>query len=192
MIMDNHAVWKNACVNDLRLPVDHPLPQNTFNWFQIYQTTFNGDHTFTFRDKERYMSVLRIGAYLVESGVLVLSDILSHREGMPSEEDIENLLDAGLEIKKIKNGIWIADLLKVKCPICHPHPCVDHQPQHYLDVRHVELLLFDDYKNGTWQYDELAALRDDENEEGVARASAAIFDIEHVQDASSIGKDQIS
>jgi hypothetical protein len=50
-------------------------------------------------------------------------------------------------------------------------------------------LLDDDYRNGTWEYDEITTFSWDENEEGEARVSAAIFDIEHLLDPSSIDKE---
>ncbi len=76
---------------------------------------------------------------------------------------------------------------KKYCCLC----CVDYVV--VLEARHVELFLHDEYRNGVWDYMDLGNHYAEELEEGVPpRASAAIFDLHHVDDPISKGNSILS
>ena len=57
-----------------------------------------------------------------------------------------------------------------------------------LEARHVELFLHDEYRNGVWDYMDLG----NHYAEVPPRASAAIFDLHHVDDPISQGNSLLS
>lgn len=54
-----------------------------------------------------------------------------------------------------------------------------------LDARHIELFLDKEYQGGNWEYQQIGARDVKENMSG---ASGAIFDMKHLNDASTFGK----
>ncbi|RAL54208.1 hypothetical protein DM860_004679 [Cuscuta australis] len=74
----------------------------------------------------------------------------------------------------------LADLQLVHCPVCDLNTC-DGTMQ-TLDARHIELFLSEGYQDGSWDYELLGTHEVKKRAEG---ATAAIFDIKHLQDRTT-------
>ncbi|KAL6311531.1 hypothetical protein AAG906_005201 [Vitis piasezkii] len=149
LIMEDNSIWKFACLRDLQLPE----PQHTFlNWIKLYASAFDGSHSFMFRQREKHIDWMRIGAFFLDSPIALLAEKLSCPLKIPQGENLGKTLEScGFCIlNNIKTGIWIADLQLVRCPVCDLNTC-DGTMQ-TLDARHIELFLSEGYRDGSWEY----------------------------------------
>ncbi|KAG2720558.1 hypothetical protein I3760_02G040900 [Carya illinoinensis] len=178
MIMEDN-IWKLVCLRDLQVPApDHVA----FKWINLYTSSFGGSHSYTFRQQEKHIDWMRIGAFFLESSVALLTDRLNLPAKIPEEDATKRMLqscDCCL-LDNVKSGIWIADLQLVRCPVCDLNTC-DGTMQ-TLDARHIELFLCEGFQNGSWEY-ELIGSHD--VKERVDGASGAIFDVKHLEDRTS-------
>ncbi|CAF2264387.1 unnamed protein product [Brassica napus] len=203
MVMEDDAIWRFACLRDLRVPKLYPASSS---WIKIYASAFDGrSHSYLFHQQEKHIGQslnlihvplkllhladdtvstdwMRIGAFTLDSGVSLLTEKLSSPLRVPREGTIERMLESsgGCIVKDIKSGIWIADLQLVRCPVCDLSTC-DGTMQ-TLDARHVELFLNEGYKNGTWEYNLIASHK---LQKDAVAACGAIFDLKHLKSSSS-------
>ncbi|KAG5399526.1 hypothetical protein IGI04_014133 [Brassica rapa subsp. trilocularis] len=180
MVMEDDAIWRFACLRDLRVPKLYPASSS---WIKIYASAFDGrSHSYLFHQQEKHIDWMRIGAFTLDSGVSLLTEKLSSPLRVPREGTIERMLESsgGCIVKDIKSGIWIADLQLVRCPVCDLSTC-DGTMQ-TLDARHVELFLNEGYKNGTWEYNLIASHK---LQKDAVAACGAIFDLKHLKSSSS-------
>ncbi|CBI40514.3 probable F-box protein At3g61730 isoform X1 [Vitis vinifera] len=178
LIMED-SIWKFACLRDLQLPE----PQHTFlNWIKLYASAFDGSHSFMFRQREKHIDWMRIGAFFLDSPIALLAEKLNCPLKMPQGENLGKTLEScGFCIlNNIKTGIWIADLQLVRCPVCDLNTC-DGTMQ-TLDARHIELFLSEGYRDGSWEYQIIGSHDIKKHADG---ASAGIFDIKHLNDSST-------
>ncbi|XP_062155089.1 probable F-box protein At3g61730 [Alnus glutinosa] len=178
LIMED-SIWKFVCLRDLQVPAPEHV---AFKWINLYTSAFDGSHSYTFRQQEKHIDWMRIGAFFLESSEALLTERLSSPEEIPKEDTIENILESCgcCVLDKVKSGIWIADLQLVRCPVCDLNTC-DGTMQ-TLDARHIELFLCEEYQDGSWEY-ELIGSHDVKKR--VNGASAALFDLKHLKDRSS-------
>ncbi|XP_051145431.1 probable F-box protein At3g61730 [Andrographis paniculata] len=178
-IMTEDSVWKYACLRDLQVPD----PGNVaFKWIKLYATAFDGSHTYMFRQQEKHIDWMRIGAFLFDSHTALLTENLMGLPRTPNEKTTEKMLqqEGCCLLNNMKTGIWIADLQLVRCPVCDLDSC-DGTMQ-TLDARHIELFLNEGYLNGSWDYHTLGSHDVNKQTDG---ASGGIFDFEHLHDPST-------
>ncbi|GFP91908.1 probable F-box protein at3g61730 [Phtheirospermum japonicum] len=173
------SVWKYACLRDLQVPDPGKV---AFKWIKLYATAFDGSHSYMFRQQEKHIDWMRIGAFSFESPVSFLTESLIAPLRIPMADTMEKMLQLKgcCLLKNVKTGIWIADLQLVRCPVCDLDSC-DGTMQ-TLDARHIELFLSGGYQDGSWDYDLLGSRNTSKQAES---ASGAIFDIKYLKDKST-------
>ncbi|KAL2478687.1 putative F-box protein [Forsythia ovata] len=178
IIMDD-SVWKYVCLRDLKVPGPGKV---AFNWIKLYATAFDGSHSYMFRQQEKHIDWMRIGAFFFDSREALLTETLIAPLKIPIEETTQNMLDLNgcFLLNNVKFGIWIADLQLVRCPVCDLNTC-DGTMQ-TLDARHIELFLSEGYKDGSWEYELLGSHDINKQADG---ASAGILDMKHLKDQST-------
>ncbi|KAA8520741.1 hypothetical protein F0562_014987 [Nyssa sinensis] len=178
IIMDD-SIWKFACLRDLQVPEPR---QVTFKWIELYASAFDGSHSYMFRQREKHIDWMRIGAFLFDSPVALLMEKMIAPVKIPLEETLEKMLQScgSCVLSNIKTGIWIADLQLVRCPVCDLNTC-DGTMQ-TLDARHIELFLNEGYKDGIWEYKTIGSHDIKKHADG---ASGGIFDVKHLKDPST-------
>ncbi|XP_057496649.1 probable F-box protein At3g61730 [Actinidia eriantha] len=178
-VMMEECIWKFACLRDLQVPDPQVV---TFKWIKIYASAFDGSHSYMFRQEEKHIDWMRIGAFFFDSPVAFLTEKLIPPVKRPQEETIEKMLQlrGSCALNNIKTGIWIADLQLVRCPVCDLNTC-DGTMQ-TLDARHIELFLSEGYQDGSWEYEVLGSHDIKKHADG---ASGGIFDIKHIRDPST-------
>ncbi|KAI3444413.1 hypothetical protein Pfo_001078 [Paulownia fortunei] len=178
-IMMEDSVWKYACLRDLQVPDPGKV---AFKWINLYAAAFDGSHTYMFRQQEKHIDWMRIGAFLFDSHAALLTESLIAPLRIPKEVTTEKMLQLKgcCLLNNIKTGIWIADLQLVRCPVCDLDSC-DGTMQ-TLDARHIELFLSEGYHDGSWDYDILGSHDIHKLADG---ASGGIFDIKHLKDQST-------
>ncbi|KAK9279714.1 hypothetical protein L1049_013396 [Liquidambar formosana] len=178
-IIMEESVWKFACLRDLQVPDPRHV---AFKWIKLYASAFDGSHSFTFRQREKHIDWMRIGAFFLDSPVALLTEKLICPSEIPKEEKIEKMLESSgsCVLTNMKTGIWIADLQLVRCPVCDLNTC-DGTMQ-TLDARHIELFLSEGYQNGSWDYEMIGSHDSKKHADG---ASGGIFDIAHLNDSSN-------
>ncbi|KAK8935807.1 putative F-box protein [Platanthera zijinensis] len=177
------SVWKYACLRDLHVPSPHHV---SFNWLQLYASAFDGSHSHCFRQKEKHIDWMRIGAFFFETPWAVLTEKLALPSKLTElsenhERDIQ--LSGTCILTDIRTGIWIADLQLVRCPVCNLHTC--EGTMQILDVRHLELFLEEGFRNGSWEFDELGSHR---IEKPSKSAAGGVFDYSHVYSSCTAGQ----
>ncbi|KAK1376145.1 Reduced male fertility [Heracleum sosnowskyi] len=178
-IMMEECVWKYACLRDLQVP--DPM-KVAFQWIKLYATAFDGSHSFMFRQQEKHIDWMRIGAFFFDSSEAFLTEKLICPSRLVRNEKLEKMLQSlgSCVLSNIKNGIWIADLQLVRCPVCDQNTC-DGTMQ-IVDARHIELFLSEGYQDGSWDYEQIGHHDIKKHAEG---ASGGIFDIKHLKDATT-------
>ncbi|KAL1347104.1 probable F-box protein At3g61730 [Arachis duranensis] len=177
-IMDD-GIWKFVCIRDLQVP---PPQRVAFSWSQLYKSVFDGSHSYMFRQQEKHIDWMRIGAFSFDSSVAILAERLSFPGKIKERETLEKMLRSQgcCVVENVKPGIWIADLQLVRCPVCDLNTC-DGTMQ-TLDARHIELFLCEGYKNGSWDYQLVGSHDIKKRADG---AAGAIFDAKHLEDSST-------
>ncbi|KAK8464946.1 hypothetical protein PHAVU_010G113800 [Phaseolus vulgaris] len=178
VIMED-GIWKFVCLRDLQVP---PPERVAFRWCKLYTSAFDGSHSYMFRQKEKHIDWMRIGAFSFDSSVAVLAERMSLPGKIRKGESIEKLLRSQgcCVLDNVKSGIWIADLQLVRCPVCDLNTC-DGTMQ-TLDARHIELFLCEGYRNGSWDYQLVGSHDIKKRADG---AAGSIFDIKHLGDSST-------
>ncbi|XP_074326536.1 putative F-box protein At3g61730 isoform X2 [Apium graveolens] len=162
-IMTEECVWKYACLRDLQVPD----PRNVaFKWLKLYAAAFDGSHSFMFRQQEKHIDWMRIGAFFFDSSEAFLTEKLICPSRLARNEKLEKMLQSlgSCVLSNIKNGIWIAGTMQI------------------VDVRHIELFLSEGYQDGSWDYEQIGHHDIIKHAEG---ASGGIFDIKHLKDATT-------
>ncbi|PKA46032.1 putative F-box protein [Apostasia shenzhenica] len=170
LIMED-SIWKYACLRELQIPGPRHV---SFKWFQLYSSAFDGSHSYCFRQKEKHIDWMRIGAFLFESPLALLTEQLAmprmlKQLGEDHEKSIQ--INGTCILTDIRTGIWIADLQLVRCPVCNLNTC--EGTMQILDARHSELFLEEGFKNGSWEYEDLGSRR---IEKPSKSAAGGIFD----------------
>ncbi|KAL2511286.1 putative F-box protein [Abeliophyllum distichum] len=178
-IMMEDSVWKYACLRDLQVPDPGKV---AFKWNKLYATAFDGCHSYMFRQQEKHIDWMRIGAFLFDSHSAFLTESLIGPLKVLKEHTIEKMLELKgcCVLNNIKTGIWIADIQLVRCPVCDLNTC-DGTMQ-TLDARHIELFLNEGYQDGSWDYETLGSQDIKKHADG---ASGGIFDMKHLKDQST-------
>nr|XP_025615952.1 probable F-box protein At3g61730 isoform X1 [Arachis hypogaea] len=142
----------------------------------------DGSHSYMFRQQEKHIDWMRIGAFSFDSSVAILAERLSFPGKIKERETLEKMLRSQgcCVVENVKPGIWIADLQLVRCPVCDLNTC-DGTMQ-TLDARHIELFLCEGYKNGSWDYQLVGSHDIKKRADG---AAGAIFDAKHLEDSST-------
>ncbi|KAM1053342.1 hypothetical protein ACFX2I_000800 [Malus domestica] len=179
LIMEEGSIWKHVCLRDLQVPEPRHV---ALNWRKLYVSAFDGSHSYMFRQQEKHIDWMRIGAFSVESSEAFLTEKLIKPSRLPEGDTIQKMLEScgSCVLDKVRTGIWIADLQLVRCPVCELNTC-DGTMQ-TLDARHIELFLSEGYKNGSWEYELIG--RHDVNEHADG-ACGAIFDMKHLKESST-------
>ncbi|KAL8160044.1 hypothetical protein V2J09_001581 [Rumex salicifolius] len=160
-----------------------PDPGNVaFKWCKLYASAVDGSHSYLFRQKDKHIDWLRIGAFSFNSTLALLTDKLTFPKTISADETLEKTLknNDSLVLSNLKDGIWIADLQLVRCPVCDLNTC-DGTMQ-VLDARHVELFQHNGFKDGSWQY---TLLGTHETRKHVSGACGAIVDLKYLKDNST-------
>ncbi|GAA0160300.1 hypothetical protein LIER_16883 [Lithospermum erythrorhizon] len=205
-IVMEESIWKYACLRDLYVPDPGKV---AFKWIKLYGTAFgiypsddlviiccnlclsikprrisiaDGSHSFMFRQKEKHLDRMRIGAFSFNSTSALLTENLVAPFKIPKMETVEEMLqmEGCCVLSNIKSGIWIADLQLARCPVCDLNTC-DGTMQ-ILDARHIELFLYEEFKTGEWDYELLGTFEIKKRSEA---ASGVIFDLMHFKDHST-------
>ncbi|XP_059312475.1 probable F-box protein At3g61730 [Lycium ferocissimum] len=178
-IMMEDSIWKYACLRDLQVPDPGKV---TSKWINLYATAFNGCHSYMFRQQDKHIDWMRIGAFSFDSRNALLTRNLIPSLKFLKEKTTEKMLELNgcCVVRNVKNGIWIADLQLVRCPVCDLNTC-DGTMQ-VLDARHIELFLNEGYQDGSWDYELLGSQNENKKADG---ASAGIFDVKHLKDCST-------
>nr|XP_043619203.1 probable F-box protein At3g61730 [Erigeron canadensis] len=173
------SVWKYACARDLEVPDCY---KTKFKWIKLYASAFDGSHSYAFRQKEKHIDWMRIGAFCFDSSDAFLMENLIRPTKLPKEMTTQNMLKScgSCVLHNIKTGIWIADLQLVRCPVCDQSTC-DGTMQ-VLDARHLELFLSEGYQNGSWEY-KLVGSHDVRKK--MDSASGCILDIKNLKSRST-------
>ncbi|KAF5733516.1 hypothetical protein HS088_TW17G01060 [Tripterygium wilfordii] len=173
------SVWRYACLRDLQIPAPCHVE---FKWSKLYASAFNCSHAYTFRQQEKHIDWMRIGAFSLNSRAAFLTKNLNGPLKISKEKTKEKMLEfcGSCVLENMKTGIWIADLQLVRCPVCDLNAC-DGTMQ-TLDARHIELFLKEGYQDGSWEYNLMGSHKIEKN---VGEASAAIFDVKHLKDSST-------
>ncbi|ONK81168.1 uncharacterized protein A4U43_C01F26000 [Asparagus officinalis] len=173
--MTEQSIWKYACLRDLQVPRPRHV---SFSWKQLYVSAFDGTHSYSFRQQEKHIDWIRIGAFFFDSPVALLMENLGLPKTLPRIEDdaVKCIQDHGCcLLPNIKTGIWIADLQLVRCPVCNLNSC--EGTMQILDARHAELFLEEGYKSGAWKYYDIGSLK-------IAKpcrsATGVIIDLKHL------------
>ncbi|KAG6575300.1 putative F-box protein, partial [Cucurbita argyrosperma subsp. sororia] len=163
LVMED-SIWKYVCLRDLQVPA----PQHTaFKWIKLYVSAFDGSHSYIFRQQEKHLDWMRIGAFFMDSSVVLLSERLGSQVKIPKQDSMDNTLESGCCIlRNVKTGIWIAGTMQT------------------LDARHIELFLNEGYQDGSWEYQILGS---HDIRKPTESASGAIFDVKHLKDSSTSG-----
>ncbi|XP_031112344.1 probable F-box protein At3g61730 [Ipomoea triloba] len=172
-------VWKYACLRDLEVADPGKVG---FKWMKLYATAFDGSHSYMFRQRDKHIDWMRVGAFVFESQAAFVTENLIAPLRIPKEETTEKMveLNGSCVAKPIRSGIWLADLQLVRCPVCDLNTC-DGTMQ-TLDARHIELFLSEGYQDGNWEYELLGSHEVKKEADG---AAAAIFDIKHLKDCAT-------
>ncbi|KAJ4949966.1 hypothetical protein NE237_026798 [Protea cynaroides] len=172
-------IWKFACLRDLQVKEPERV---AFKWIELYTSAFDGSHSYSFHQQGKHIDWMRIGAFFFDSPVALLTENLSSPIKIPQGATTEKMVQntGSCVLSNIKPGIWIADLQLVRCPVCNLNTC--EGTMQTLDVRHIELFLKEEYKKGSWQYEEIGC---HEIKKHTDRASGCIFDIRHLEDCST-------
>ncbi|XP_043717304.1 probable F-box protein At3g61730 [Telopea speciosissima] len=175
------CVWKFACLRDLRVPQPEHVD---FKWNKLYTSAFDGSHSYSFHQQDKHIDWMRIGAFSFVSTVALLTEKLSSPVAIPQGGGTEQMAreTGSCVLSNIKAGIWIADLQLVRCPACNLITC--EGTMQTLDARHIELFLNEEYKKGSWQYEEIGCHEINKHTDG---AMAGIFDMRHLKDSSTSG-----
>ncbi|CAN6444674.1 unnamed protein product [Victoria cruziana] len=177
--MSDEGVWKCACLRDLNVS---PPKEVSFKWRDLYAASFDGSHSYTSRQPEKHIDWMRIGAFLFDSAVALATEKLRipniSSNKLPAEKMVQEM--GCCILPGIKPGIWIADLQLVRCPVCNLNTC--EGTMQTLDARHFELFLHEEYKNGTWEYEDVGSHRVEEN---CCGAIGGIFDTTHLRSPST-------
>ncbi|KAF7815626.1 putative F-box protein [Senna tora] len=179
VIMDD-TIWKFVTLRDLQIPL--PPPRVTYRWNKLYTSAFNGSHSFMFRQQEKHIDWMRIGAFSLDSSVVLLAERLTFPRNIKKDDATETMLQSHgcCLLDNVRTGIWIADLQLVRCPVCDLNTC-DGTMQ-TLDARHIELFLCEGYQNGSWEYQVVGSHDIKRQANG---AAGAIFDFTHMKDSSN-------
>ncbi|GAU42352.1 hypothetical protein TSUD_350180 [Trifolium subterraneum] len=161
-IMDD-AIWKFVCLRDLQVPSPPPV---AFKWSKLYTSAFDGSHSYKFRQQEKHIDWMRIGAFFFDSPVAFLTERLNFPEDLKKEESREKMLQSHgcCFLDNIKPGIWIAGTMQT------------------LDARHIELFLCEGYQNGSWEYEVVGSHDVKKRADG---ATGSIFDVKHLESSST-------
>ncbi|KAG5566000.1 hypothetical protein RHGRI_001807 [Rhododendron griersonianum] len=178
-VMMEECIWKFACLRDLQVPYPQVVASK---WIHLYASAFNGSHSYMFRQPEKHIDWMRIGAFFFDSPVAFLMEKLILPVRKSQEETTQKMLQSSgsCKLNNIKTGIWIADLQLVRCPVCDLNTC-DGTMQ-TLDARHIELFLSKGYQDGSWEYEVLGSYDIKKHADG---ASGGIFDVKHIRDPST-------
>ncbi|KAJ4957203.1 hypothetical protein NE237_013986 [Protea cynaroides] len=184
-IVMQENVWKFACLRDLQVPDPKHVD---FKWINLYTSAFDGSHSYSFHQQEKHIDWMRIGAFFFDSPVALLTEKLSSPVEIPQRGSTEQMVQntGSCVLGSIKAGIWIAgalqsaDLQLVRCPACNLNTC--EGTMQTLDARHIELFLNEEYKKGSWLYEEIGCHEVKKNIDG---ARGGIFDMRHLKDSTT-------
>ncbi|XP_074562506.1 putative F-box protein At3g61730 [Curcuma longa] len=181
-LINEESIWKYAYLRDLHVP---PPLRVAFPWKQLYASAFDGSHSYSFRHKEKHIDRMRIGAFFLDSPVVLLSETLTLPKRLPRPQDdrAKTIQCTGTcLLTDARTGIWIADLQLVRCPVCNLNTC--EGTMQVLDARHAELFLEQGYKDGRWDFEDIGSRR---IEKSAGAATGAIFDVKHLLGPSTVG-----
>ncbi|EOX95716.1 F-box protein, putative [Theobroma cacao] len=175
------CVWKFACLRDLQVPDPGHV---AFSWAKLYASAVDGSHSYMFRQQEKHIDWMRIGAFSFESEVAFLSERLSAPVKIPKQKIVDDMLQScgTCLLRKVKTGIWIADLQLVRCPVCDQEKC--EGTMQMLDARHIELFLSQGYQDGSWDYELVGS---HEIKKRVPGAYGSIFDFRYLTSKTAAG-----
>ncbi|KAJ3701288.1 hypothetical protein LUZ61_004993 [Rhynchospora tenuis] len=137
-VVDLDHIWEKFFLKDMHIRSSRPV---SFPWMKIYASAFNWK---------------RIGAFFLDSPFVVLALIqaLPDMPPMPGSDVQTSVNETGMcSLTNLRTGIWIAGRHLFGCPVHKPKTCT--AMGQVLDARHVELFLEEDYRNGTWQYEDI-------------------------------------
>ncbi|XVF80230.1 hypothetical protein PTKIN_Ptkin15bG0054300 [Pterospermum kingtungense] len=180
-IIMQECIWKFACLRDLQVPDPGHV---SFSWSKLYGSAVDGSHSYSFRNKEKHIDWKRIGAFSFDSEEAFLREGLNALVKIPTQEIVADKLQScgTCMLRKVKTGIWIADLQLVRCPACDQEKC-DGTMQ-ILDARHIELFLSRGYQDGSWDYELVGS---HEIKKRVGGAYGAIFDLKYLKSETTAG-----
>ncbi|KAK8615019.1 hypothetical protein V6N13_068805 [Hibiscus sabdariffa] len=179
-VIMQECIWKFTCLRDLQV---HDPGQVSFSWSKLYGSVVDGSHSYIFRQQEKHIDWMRIGAFSFDSEVAFLCErMVNLPVKIPKQENIEDMLQScgSCLLRKIKTGIWIADLQLVRCPVCDQEKC--EGTMQMLDARHIELFLSQGYQDGSWDYELIGS---HEIKKTVRGAYGAIFDFKYLTSKST-------
>ncbi|KMZ59770.1 reduced male fertility, Probable F-box protein [Zostera marina] len=180
-VMTQDLIWKYATLRDLQIPEQQG--EAYCKWKKLYTSAFDGSHSYSFRQQEKHIDWMRIGAFYFQSSTALLSEHLEIPKRIPKcDENLENTIEhSGIcLLTNVKIGIWLADLQLVRCPVCNLNTC--EGTMQTLDARHSELFLHDEFKSGKWDFEDIGVHRVDSH---CNAAAGALFEVEHLKSTST-------
>ncbi|KAA3471480.1 putative F-box protein isoform X2 [Gossypium australe] len=178
VIMQN-CIWKFTCLRDLQVPDPGHV---AFSWSKLYASVVDGSHSFIFRQQEKHIDWMRIGAFSFDSEIAFLSQRMSASVKIPKQENIDDMLQScgSCLLRKIKTGIWIAGTIYNLFDAQY----VTKKNVKMLDARHIELFLNQGFQDGSWDYELVGS---HEIKKKVRGAYGAIFDFKYLTSKSTAG-----
>ncbi|RRT59567.1 hypothetical protein B296_00004212 [Ensete ventricosum] len=133
-LIAEESIWMHACLRDLHVP---PSGDVSFPWKHIYSSAFDGSHSYNYRQQEKHIGEMhlfsivimlsfilgdanvvawsldwiRIGAFLLDSPVVLLTENLTLPKMLPRPEDdpAKTIQTTGTcLLAGARTGIWIA------------------------------------------------------------------------------------
>ncbi|KAE8676877.1 putative F-box protein [Hibiscus syriacus] len=181
-VIMQECIWKFTCLRDLQVPDPGHV---AFSWSKLYGSVVDGSHSYIFRQQEKHIDWMWIGAFSFNSEVAFLSErMVNPPVKIPEHGNIDDMLQSygSCLLRKIKTGIWIADLQLVRCPVCDLEKC--EGTMQMLDARLIELFLSQGYQDRSWDYELIGSHEIKKTSRG---AYGAIFDLKYLTSNSTAG-----
>ncbi|KAK8635547.1 hypothetical protein V6N13_004281 [Hibiscus sabdariffa] len=189
-VIMQECIWKFTCLRDLQV---HDPGHVAFSWSKLYGSVVDGSHSYIFRQQEKHIDWMRIGAFSFDSEVAFLCErMVNLPVKIPKQENIDDMLQScgSCLLRKIKTGIWIAGTIynlfdaqyatKKNVKVSNDNA----RTMQMLDARHIELFLSQGYQDGSWDYELVGS---HEIKKTVRGAYGAIFDFKYLTSKSTAG-----
>ncbi|KAE8660835.1 putative F-box protein [Hibiscus syriacus] len=165
-VIMQECIWKFTCLRELQVPDPGHV---AFSWSKLYGSVVDGSHSYIFRQQEKHIDWMRIGAFSFDSEVAFICErMVNPPVKIPKQGNIDDMLQSSGSclLRNIKTGIWIAGTMQM------------------LDARHIELFLNEGYQDGSWDYELVGS---HEIKKTVRGAYGAIFDFKYLTTKSTSG-----
>ncbi|KAE8732246.1 putative F-box protein [Hibiscus syriacus] len=112
-VIMQECIWKLTCLRELQVPDPGHV---AFSWSKLYGSVVDGSHSFIFRQQEKHIDWMRIGAFSFDSEVAFLCErMVNPPVKIPKQGNIDDMLQSSgsCMLRNIKTGIWIAGTVQI-------------------------------------------------------------------------------